>query len=236
MIYRFANCGKKQSLPSLLLSTIQRSPLTVSIQTPTQRTPPLPTTLSTTTAKTQIITRSSSSSSRSSPSSGYNRMSSTTANVEHKPPVPPFTQETAIIKARLAEDAWNSQDPDKVKMAYTVDSIWRNRDKFLKGREEIKNFLNDKWINEQEYRLIKEVWCYNNNRIAVRFAYEYYNMNKKQWYRAYGNENWEFNEHGLMLYRHASINDVAINEQDRKFHWPMGKRPEDHPGLSDLGL
>mmetsp|Transcript_12999 Transcript_12999/g.35988 ORF Transcript_12999/g.35988 Transcript_12999/m.35988 type:complete len:157 (-) Transcript_12999:68-538(-) len=154
---------------------------------------------------------------------------------EHKPPVPPFTAETAAIKARLAEDAWNSQDPDRVKMAYTPDSVWRNRSEFVRGRDEIRDFLATKWNKEHEYRLIKEIWAFTDNKIAVRFAYEYHN-DEGQWFRAYGNENWAFNEHGLMAERHASINDVAISESERKFHWPMGKRPEDHPGLSELGL
>ena len=154
---------------------------------------------------------------------------------EQKPPVPPFTLETAIQKARMAEDAWNSQDPDRVKMAYTPDSVWRNRSTFLKGRDEIRDFLQDKWQREQEYRLIKEVWAYTGNKIAVRFAYEFHDDQGK-WFRAHGNENWEFDENGLMAFRHASINDVPIQESDRKFLWPKGRRPDDHPGLSDLGL
>ena len=154
---------------------------------------------------------------------------------EQKPPVPPFTFETAIQKARMAEDAWNSQNPDKVKMAYTPDSVWRNRSTFLKGRDEIRDFLQGKWEKEQEYRLIKEVWAYTGNKIAVRFAYEYHNE-QGEWFRAYGNENWEFDENGLMAFRHASINDVPIQESERKFHWPQGRRPDDHPGLSELGL
>ncbi|KAL7559580.1 hypothetical protein ACA910_006987 [Epithemia clementina (nom. ined.)] len=143
--------------------------------------------------------------------------------------------ETAVLKTRMAEDAWNSQDPDKVKMAYTPDSVWRNRSTFLKGRDEIREFLKDKWEREQEYRLIKEVWAYTGNKIAVRFAYEFHN-DQGEWFRAYGNENWEFNEHGLMAFRHASINDVPIDKSERKFFWPKGRRPDDHPSLSELGL
>ena len=153
---------------------------------------------------------------------------------ETKPPLPPFTRETAIQKIRAAEDAWNSQDPDKVKMAYTVDSVWRNRDTFVTGRDEIREFLSAKWQREGDYRLIKELWAFTDNRIAVRFCYEYQYDSK--WYRAYGNENWEFDEHGLMKFRHASINDVQIQPEDRLFHWPMGRRPDDHPGLTELGL
>lgn len=158
-----------------------------------------------------------------------------TSAKEVKPPVPPFTRETAIQKIRAAEDAWNSQDPDKVKMAYTKDSVWRNRSTFLQGRDEIREFLSGKWDREQEYRLIKELWAYTDNRIAVRFCYEYH-TDEGEWFRAYGNENWDFNEDGLMKFRHASINDVPIKDEDRKFRWPMGRRPDDHPGLSDLGL
>lgn len=159
------------------------------------------------------------------------------AAIETKPPLPPFTKETAIQKIRLAEDAWNSQDPDKVKMAYTVDTVWRNRSTFLTGRDEVRAFLDGKWDRELEYRLIKELWSYTDNRIAVRFCYEYQNAQDGQWYRAHGNENWEFNEHGLMKHRHASINDVPIQEKDRKFRWePIGRRPDDYPGLSELGL
>jgi len=152
-----------------------------------------------------------------------------------KPPLPPFTAETAAQKARMAENAWNGQDPQKVALAYTKDSIWRNRSEFISGRDEITEFLTRKWAQENEYRLIKEVWSYHDNRIAVRFAYEWRHENG-QWYRAYGNENWEFDAHGLMRLRIASINDVPINEAERKFHWPLGPRPEDHPGLSELGL
>ncbi|MFN7166454.1 MAG: DUF1348 family protein [Pannonibacter sp.] len=152
-----------------------------------------------------------------------------------RPPLPPFTAETAAQKARLAEDAWNSRDPERVALAYTTDSLWRNRAEFPRGRTEIEAFLTRKWANEHEYRLIKEVWAFHANRIAVRFAYEWRN-DAGQWFRSYGNENWEFDAEGLMAVRHASINDLAIAETDRKFHWPLGRRPDDHPGLSALGL
>lgn len=152
-----------------------------------------------------------------------------------KPPLPPFTNETAAQKARVAEDAWNSQNPEKVSLAYTEDSRWRNRAEFINGRAEIVKFLTRKWATEKEYRLIKEVWAHDGNRIAVRFAYEWRDDAGK-WYRAYGNENWEFDEYGLMRIRIASINDYNIEESDRKFHWPSGPRPTDHPGLSELGL
>ena len=152
-----------------------------------------------------------------------------------KPPFPPFTLETAIQKVRLAEDGWNSRDPQRVSLAYTPTSRWRNRSEFLVGREEIVAFLTRKWAKELEYRLIKELWAFDGNRIAVRFAYEFHNA-AGDWFRAYGNENWEFDELGLMAARHASINDLAITESERKFHWPQGRRPDDHPGLSDLGL
>jgi nuclear transport factor 2 (NTF2) superfamily protein len=150
-------------------------------------------------------------------------------------PVPPFTRETAILKIRLAEDGWNSRDPEKVALAYTVDSRWRNRSEFISGRQEIIAFLTRKWNKELDYRLIKELWAFTDNRIAVRFAYEYHD-DSGNWYRAYGNENWEFDENGLMLVRHASINDLPIKASDRKYHWPLGRRPDNHPGLSDLGL
>jgi uncharacterized protein len=152
--------------------------------------------------------------------------------------VPPFTEESATQKVRLAEDAWNSRNPDRVKLAYTVDSVWRNRDQFITGRDSIGTFLAQKWEKETHYRLIKELWAYTENRIAVRFCYEYQHVLTGQWYRAYGNENWEFDEqNGLMKIRHASINDVPINESERKFHWELGaRRPDDHPGLSELGL
>ena len=152
-----------------------------------------------------------------------------------KPPLPPFTRETAIQKARLAEDAWNSRDPQRVAQAYTVDSQWRNRTEFPKGRDEIISFLENKWSREKDYRLIKEVWGFVGNRIAVRFAYEWHNA-AGQWFRSYGNENWEFDEHGLMQRRFASINDLAIDEKERFYHWPLGTRPADHPSLSELGL
>ena len=156
-------------------------------------------------------------------------------NIETKPPLPPFDEDTAIQKVRLAEDAWNSRDPEKVSLAYTKDSEWRNRNLFLTGRDEIVSFLKAKWAKEHEYRLIKEVWAFKGNRIAVRFAYEFHNDDGK-WIRAYGNENWEFDEHGLMQKRYASINDLKITDAERKFHWPQGKRPSDHPSLSALGL
>ncbi|MEM8825631.1 MAG: nuclear transport factor 2 family protein [Pseudomonadota bacterium] len=152
-----------------------------------------------------------------------------------KPPCPPFTAETAAQKVRAAEDAWNSRDPARVKMAYTPDSRWRNRSVFLTGRDEIEAFLADKWRSEHDYRLIKELWATAGDRIAVRFAYEYRDA-AGEWFRAYGNENWRFDADGLMAERHASINDLAITEVDRKFHWPLGPRPAKHPGLSDLGL
>lgn len=155
--------------------------------------------------------------------------------METRPPVPPFTAETAAAKVRAAEDGWNSRDPEKVSLAYTPDSKWRNRSEFLTGRDEIVAFLTRKWERELEYRLIKEVWAYEGNRIAVRFAYEFHDA-KGKWYRAYGNENWEFDEHGLMRCRLASINDQPISEDQRLFHWPLGTRPQNHPGLSDLGL
>ena len=150
-----------------------------------------------------------------------------------RPPVPPFTEESARQKVRLAEDAWNSRDPQKVALAYTEDSRWRNRVEFIDGRAEIEAFLTRKWDRELEYRLIKELWTYGDDRIAVRFAYEYRD-DSGQWYRAYGNENWEFDHEGLMRRRIASINDRHIEEKERKFRWPPGRRPEDHPGLSDF--
>ena len=152
-----------------------------------------------------------------------------------KPPVPPFEEDTAIQKARMAEDAWNTRNPELVSMAYTEDSIWRNRTEFITGRHEIQQFLTRKWNRELDYRLIKEVWGFRLNRIAVRFAYEWRD-DSGQWYRSYGNENWEFTKGGLMRQRFASINDLPIVQSDRKFHWPLGTRPLDHPGLSDLGL
>ena len=152
-----------------------------------------------------------------------------------RPPLPPFTAETAAQKARIAEDAWNTRDPTKVALAYTLDSNWRNRAEFLQGREAIEAFLTRKWNKELDYRLIKEVWAFSGNRIAVRFAYEWHD-DSGHWFRSYGNENWEFDEHGLMRLRIASINDHPIKESERKYHWPPGRRPNDHPGLSDLGL
>ncbi|KUM23463.1 hypothetical protein AU467_08860 [Mesorhizobium loti] len=152
-----------------------------------------------------------------------------------RPPLPPFTAETAAQKARLAEDAWNSRDPERVSLAYTEDSVWRNRAEFISGRGEIVDFLKRKWARELDYRLIKEVWTWNDNRIAVRFAYEWRD-DSGHWFRSYGNENWEFDEAGLMRRRVASINDLPIAESERKYHWPLGRRPDDHPGLSDLGL
>lgn len=154
---------------------------------------------------------------------------------ETRPPFPPFTRETAILKVRMAEDGWNSRDPKRVALAYTPDSIWRNRSEFPRGRAEIEAFLSGKWTRENEYRLIKELWAFQGNRIAVRFAYEWQD-DAGNWFRSYGNENWEFDENGLMQKRFASINDLAITESERKFHWPLGRRPESHPSLSDLGL
>lgn len=152
-----------------------------------------------------------------------------------RPPFPPFTEETAAQKVRMAEDAWNGRDPAKVALAYTPDSKWRNRAEFFDGRAEIEAFLTRKWNRELDYRLIKELWTFGGNRIAVRFAYEYHD-DSGNWFRAYGNENWEFDENGLMRRRIASINDLPIAESDRKYRWPLGRRPDDHPGLSDLGL
>ena len=152
-----------------------------------------------------------------------------------RPPVPPFTEEAARQKVRLAEDAWNSRNPQKVALAYTEDSRWRNRVEFIDGRAEIEAFLTRKWARELDYRLIKELWTYRDDRIAVRFAYEYHD-DSGQWYRAYGNENWGFDQDGLMRRRIASINDHPIEEQDRKFRWPPGRRPDDHPGLSNFGF
>jgi nuclear transport factor 2 (NTF2) superfamily protein len=152
-----------------------------------------------------------------------------------RPPLPPFTAETAAQKARMAEDAWNTRDPDRVALAYTPDSRWRNRSEFLCGRDEIAAFLRRKWVRELDYRLIKEVWTWREARIAVRFAYEWHD-DSGQWFRSYGNENWEFDENGLMALRIASINDAPIRADERKFFWPLGRRPDDHPGLTDLGL
>mgnify|MGYP003592939134 CR=1 FL=1 len=155
--------------------------------------------------------------------------------MESRPPFPPFTAEAAAQKVRAAEDGWNGRDPARVALAYTPDSVWRNRAEFLVGRVEIEAFLTRKWKREQEYRLIKELWAHDGNRIAVRFAYEWHDADGN-WFRSYGNENWEFAENGLMRRRIASINDLAIAEAERKFRWPQGRRPDDHPGLSDLGL
>ena len=155
--------------------------------------------------------------------------------METKPPLPPFTAETAAQKVRMAEDAWNSRDPARVVQVYTEDTRWRNRAEFPAGRAEVQRFLERKWARELEYRLIKELWAFTGNRIAVRFAYECHNA-AGQWFRSYGNENWEFTEQGLMQRRFASINDLPIAEAERKFHWPLGRRPDEHPGLSELGL
>lgn len=152
-----------------------------------------------------------------------------------RPPVPPFTEETATLKVRLAEDGWNGRDPRKVSLAYSEDSEWRNRDLFIKGRSEIVDFLTWKWRTEREYRLIKELFAFTGNRIAVRYAYEFHDA-AGQWHRAYGNENWEFDASGLMRRRFASINDLRIDAGQRLFHWPQGRRPNDHPGLSQLCL
>ncbi len=155
--------------------------------------------------------------------------------IETKPPLPPFTAETAALKVRLAEDAWNSRDPDRVAQVYTEDTRWRNRAEFPVGREQVRQFLARKWARELDYRLIKELWAYTDNRIAVRFAYEWHD-DSGQWFRAYGNENWEFNAQGLMMRRFASINDLPIAASERKFFWPLGRRPDDHPSLSALDL
>ena len=152
-----------------------------------------------------------------------------------RPPLPPFNHETAVQKVRIAEDGWNSRDPEKVSQSYSVDSRWRNRSEFVNGRQDIVAFLSRKWSKELDYRLIKELWAFTENRIAVRFAYEWRD-DSGNWYRSYGNENWEFNEDGLMRARFACINDLQIKESDRKYHWPLGRRPDGHPGLSDLGL
>jgi nuclear transport factor 2 (NTF2) superfamily protein len=152
-----------------------------------------------------------------------------------RPPLPPFTAETAARKARAAEDAWNTREPERVALAYTEDSVWRNRAEFITGRAEIVAFLKRKWARELDYRLIKEVWTFAGNRIAVRFAYEWHD-DSGHWFRSYGNENWEFAENGLMRRRIASINDLPIAESERKYSWPLGPRPDDHPGLSELGL
>lgn len=155
--------------------------------------------------------------------------------MEPRPPLPPFTLETAIQKVRMAEDAWNSRDPDRVIQVYTEDTVWRNRAEFPVGRAEVHQFLTRKWARELDYRLIKEIWAFLDNKIAVRFAYEWHD-DAGNWYRSYGNENWMFNDAGLMMQRHASINDLPIKEADRKFFWPLGRRPDEHPGLTALGL
>ncbi len=152
-----------------------------------------------------------------------------------RPPLPPFSFTSATEKVRLAEDGWNSRNPEKVALAYTPDSQWRNRSEFVNGREAIIGFLTGKWQRELEYRLIKELWAFTDNRIAVRFAYEWHDAGGN-WFRSYGNENWEFEANGLMRKRFASINDLPIHDQDRKFHWPLGRRPDEHPGLSDFGF
>ena len=152
-----------------------------------------------------------------------------------RPPLPPFTAQTAAAKARLAEDAWNSRDPQRVALAYTEDSVWRNRSAFFVGRERIVEFLTQKWLDERDYRLIKEVWAFSDDRIAARFVYERQDA-QGAWWRAHGNELWAFDPRGLMRRREASINDVPIDESDRLFHWPLGRRPDDHPGLTALGL
>ncbi len=155
--------------------------------------------------------------------------------MDTKPPLPPFTRESATQKVRLAEDAWNSRDPARVSLVYTPDTRWRNRVEFPVGREQVVELLQRKWARELDYRLIKELWAHDGPRIAVRFAYEWHD-DSGQWFRSYGNENWEFDEHGFMRHRFASINDLPIAEGKRQFHWPLGRRPDDHPGLSDLGL
>ena len=156
-------------------------------------------------------------------------------STETRPPLPPFNLETAALKVRLAEDTWNTRDPDKVALAYTENSKWRNRAEFVNGRQAIALFLKRKWTRELDYRLVKELWAYSENRIAVRFAYEWHD-DSGNWFRSYGNENWEFNEAGLMCVRHASINDLPIPESERKYHWPLGRRPNNYASLSELGL
>jgi nuclear transport factor 2 (NTF2) superfamily protein len=158
-----------------------------------------------------------------------------TSNAEARPPLPPFTRESAALKVRLAEDGWNSRDPAKVALAYTPDSQWRNRAEFANGRAEFVAFLTRKWARELDYRLTKELWAFDGNRIAVRFAYEWHD-DSGNWYRSYGNENWEFADDGLMQRRYACINDLPIKADQRKFFWPLGRRPDDHPGLSAMGL
>ncbi|PLZ04026.1 DUF1348 domain-containing protein [Burkholderia sp. WAC0059] len=157
------------------------------------------------------------------------------SNEAPRPPLPPFTRETAVQKVRQAEDGWNSRDPARVALAYSLDTQWRNRAEFVRNRDEARAFLERKWAKELDYRLIKELWAFTENRIAVRYAYEWHD-DAGNWFRSYGNENWEFGPDGLMVKRFACINDLPIKESDRKFHWPLGRRPDDHPGLSDLGL
>jgi nuclear transport factor 2 (NTF2) superfamily protein len=157
------------------------------------------------------------------------------STTDARPPLPPFTLDSAILKVRLAEDGWNSRNPEKVALAYTPDSQWRNRAEFVTGREHIVPFLDRKWKKELDYRLIKELWAFGGNRIAVRYAYEWHD-DSGNWFRTYGNENWEFDENGLMHHRYACLNDMPIKESERKFFWPLGRRPDDHPSLSDLGL
>lgn len=158
-----------------------------------------------------------------------------TSLVINRPPLPPFTRETATEKVRLAEDGWNSRDAAKVAQAYTLDTQWRNRAEFIQGREQAQQFLERKWNKELEYRLIKELWAFGDHRIAVRYAYEWHD-DSGHWFRSYGNENWEFDQHGLMMRRYASLNDLPISAEARLYHWPLGRRPDDHPGLSELGL
>lgn len=158
-----------------------------------------------------------------------------TDNDVNRPPLPPFSHESAILKVRLAEDGWNSRDPQKVALAYTIDTQWRNRAEFVTNRQQAEEFLRRKWAKELDYRLIKELWAFGGQRIAVRYAYEWHD-DSDNWFRSYGNENWEFAENGLMARRFASINDMPIKSTERKYHWPLGRRPDNHPGLSDLGL
>jgi uncharacterized protein len=162
-------------------------------------------------------------------------MNTPTPAQAQRPPLPPFSRDSAIQKVRAAEDAWNTRDPQRVALAYTEDSRWRNRAEFPRGRAQIAEFLTRKWQRELDYRLIKELWAFDTHRIAVRFAYEWHDE-AGNWYRSYGNENWEFDDHGLMAVRHASINDLPIGASERLYHWPLGRRPDDHPGLTDLGL
>lgn len=155
--------------------------------------------------------------------------------MDTRPPLPPFTRDTAIQKIRLAEDGWNSRNPERIVLAYSPDTVWRNRAEFPRGRAEAQALLERKWARELDYRLIKELWSFDANRIAVRFVYEWHD-DAGNWFRSHGNENWEFDEKGLMTHRHASINDQPISAEERKFHWPLGRRPDNHPGLTELGL